>query len=126
MEVIGTLLKQKVTGDIRWDWEEIHVPRKEYRSSKQASHVYMLVTEDIKGGQQIHLPLKKLTTKLFFKAVVPPVVEGNTFTTLAMSYTIFFVVVVLLNSKKKMLWGYKEEQSGQTVAPGQNTWKQRN
>lgn len=28
VEVIGTLLKQKVSGDIRWDWEEIHIPRK--------------------------------------------------------------------------------------------------
>lgn len=26
MEVIGTLLKQKVSGNIRWDWEEIHIP----------------------------------------------------------------------------------------------------
>lgn len=64
MEVIGTLLKQKVTGDVRRDWEEIHVPRKEYLSSKQASHVYTLLTEDVKGGQQVHLSPKTLTPTL--------------------------------------------------------------
>lgn len=64
MEVIGTLLKQKVTGDVRRDWEEIHVPRKEYLSSKQASHVYTLPTEDVKGGQQVHLSPKTLTPTL--------------------------------------------------------------
>lgn len=47
MEVIGTLLKQKVSGNIRWDWEEIHIPRKGIFLKIRLVYIQTLVTEDV-------------------------------------------------------------------------------
>lgn len=55
MEVIGTLFKQKVSGDIRWDWEEIHIPRKGIFLKIRLVDTHTLVTIDVKGIPQIHL-----------------------------------------------------------------------
>lgn len=55
MEVIGTLFKQKVSGDIRWDWEEIHIPRKGMFLKIRLVYTHTLMTVDVKGIPQIHL-----------------------------------------------------------------------
>lgn len=59
VEVIGTLFKQKVSGDIRWDWEEIHIPRKEIFLKIRLVYTHTLVTVDVTGIPQIICFLNK-------------------------------------------------------------------
>lgn len=122
MEVISTLLKQKVSGDIRWDWEEIHVPRKEYLFQNKPLTFLWWWLKTFKVAKKFICPLKNWQPIFSLWQLAKETCSKH-----QESYPTNYFVLFCLITEKKIYGATKDtEKNNQTAAPVQNASKQKN